>query len=114
MERFFFTALSNRTYPGVIVLVLNIVLQNIMKNKRNEVKNKNLRDSAIALLSDMGFGTKNLPDAFNWHCAYFWEHFDKNIRNKEGKQHLGDMFQSIETSKVIVKPCFSSSDARKD
>ena len=26
-----------------------------------------------------------IPDAFNWHCAYFWEHIDKNIRNKEVK-----------------------------
>ena len=47
------------------------------------IENKKLRNRVISLLNQTGFGTKNLPDAFNWHCAYFWEHFDKNIRNKE-------------------------------
>ena len=49
------------------------------------IKNKKLRDQVISLLNKAGFGTKNLPDAFNWHCAYFWEHIDKKIRNKEVK-----------------------------
>ena len=49
------------------------------------IENKNLRNRVISLLNQTGFGTKNLPDAFNWHCAYFWEHIDKNIRNKEVK-----------------------------
>ena len=22
----------------------------------------------------MKFGTKNLPDAMEWHCSYFWDH----------------------------------------
>lgn len=48
-------------------------------------ENKKLRNKVISLLNKAGFGTKNLPDAFNWHCAYFWEHIDKNIRNKEVK-----------------------------
>ena len=49
------------------------------------IDNKKLRNDVISLLNKAGFGTKNLPDAFNWHCAYFWEHIDKNIRNKEVK-----------------------------
>ena len=42
-----------------------------------EVKDKNLRDSTIVLLSDMGFGTKNLPDAIKWHCSFYWKHIFK-------------------------------------
>ena len=49
------------------------------------IENKKLRNRVISLLNQTGLGTKNLPDAFNWHCAYFWEHIDKNIRNKEVK-----------------------------
>ena len=26
------------------------------------------------MLNIKGFGTKNLPDAIKWHCAYFWDH----------------------------------------
>ena len=25
-------------------------------------------------LKKQGFGTKNLPDAIEWHCASFWNH----------------------------------------
>ena len=49
------------------------------------IENKKLRNNVIGLLNKAGFGTQNLPDAFNWHCEYFWEHIDKNIRNREVK-----------------------------
>jgi 8-amino-3,8-dideoxy-alpha-D-manno-octulosonate transaminase len=32
------------------------------------------RKSFVALLNEKGFGTKNLPDAINWHCAAYWRH----------------------------------------
>jgi len=32
------------------------------------------RKRYINLLGSEGFGTKNLPDAINWHCAAFWSH----------------------------------------
>jgi 8-amino-3,8-dideoxy-alpha-D-manno-octulosonate transaminase len=32
------------------------------------------RKSYIAFLNEQGFGTKNLPDAINWHCAAYWQH----------------------------------------
>jgi 8-amino-3,8-dideoxy-alpha-D-manno-octulosonate transaminase len=47
------------------------------------VENKIIRKKIIEVLNQMEFGTKNLPDAFNWHCAYFWKHVDNNIRTKE-------------------------------
>ena len=49
------------------------------------VENASLRKKVIQILNKSSFGTKNLPDAFNWHCAYFWKHVDKNIRTKEVK-----------------------------
>ncbi|WP_428542214.1 DegT/DnrJ/EryC1/StrS family aminotransferase [Profundibacter sp.] len=39
-----------------------------------EVADAQIREHAIQLLGDMGFGTKNLPDAMNWHCSVFWDH----------------------------------------
>ena len=49
------------------------------------IHNNSLRKRVIETLNKKSFGTKNLPDAFNWHCAYFWKHVDKNIRTKEVK-----------------------------
>lgn len=33
-----------------------------------------LREQVIALLGAEGFGTKNLPDAVEWHCTAYWDH----------------------------------------
>lgn len=38
------------------------------------VKNKTLRRKIIKVLNKNGIGTKNLPDAINWHCASWWDH----------------------------------------
>ena len=38
------------------------------------VKNKTLRGKIIQVLNKNGIGTKNLPDAINWHCASWWDH----------------------------------------
>ena len=35
-------------------------------------KNKFLREKIINILKKYKFGTKNLPDAMEWHCAYYW------------------------------------------
>jgi len=32
------------------------------------------RKQFVELLNTNGFGTKNLPDAINWHCAAYWGH----------------------------------------
>tara|TARA_X000000950_G_scaffold288665_1_gene406621 strand:- start:1065 stop:2204 length:1140 start_codon:yes stop_codon:yes gene_type:complete len=37
-------------------------------------ENKAKRRKIVNLLNIKGFGTKNLPDAIKWHCAYFWDH----------------------------------------
>ena len=32
------------------------------------------KDRYVQILTDEGFGTKNLPDALEWHCSAFWDH----------------------------------------
>ena len=32
------------------------------------------KENYIKILNEEGFGTKNLPDAMEWHCTYFWDH----------------------------------------
>ena len=45
--------------------------------------NEEVRSKIIKILKDLGFGTKNLPDAMEWHCSYFWSHAisEENILN---------------------------------
>ena len=47
-----------------------------------EVADAQIREHAIQLLGDMGFGTKNLPDAMNWHCSVFWDHMGFDTKTK--------------------------------
>tara|TARA_B100001093_G_scaffold495138_1_gene539275 strand:- start:1718 stop:2845 length:1128 start_codon:yes stop_codon:yes gene_type:complete len=39
----------------------------------------------IRILNDKKFGTKNLPDAMEWHCSAFWDHAldEKQIKNSQ-------------------------------
>ena len=42
----------------------------------------------------MSFGTKNLPDALEWHCSFFWDHaLDKKQiqRSNKDKNKLLEM-----------------------
>ena len=68
------------------------------------IENKKLRNRVISLLNQTGFGTKNLPDAFNWHCAYFWEHFDKNIRNKEVTSCYDRLLNCVAIPILVSRP----------
>lgn len=45
-----------------------------------QIDDPDLRQQAIQLLNDRGFGTKNLPDAMNWHCSVFWDHMGFDTR----------------------------------
>lgn len=38
------------------------------------IEDRLIRDKVIDLLNQTGFGTKNLPDAIEWHCAAYWDH----------------------------------------
>jgi len=55
------------------------------------VKNKNLRNKIVNHLKSKGFGTKNLPDAIEWHCSAYWDHIlsKKQVsRSKKTKEKL--------------------------
>ena len=34
-------------------------------------------------LTELKFGTKNLPDAMRWHCAFFWGHLFSDSRSED-------------------------------
>ena len=38
------------------------------------INNKNLKQKIISFLKESNFGTKNLPDAMEWHCSFYWQH----------------------------------------
>jgi len=59
--------------------------------------NKSKRKKIVKLLNKKGFGTKNLPDAIKWHCAYYWDHAltSKQIKKLKKTKNL------LETSIAI-------------
>ena len=61
----------------------------------NKPKNK-----IISLLSKLGFGTKNLPDAIKWHCSYYWK------RGLNHKQIKNSYKSQIKLSSRIAIPIF--------
>lgn len=58
------------------------------------------REKIIELLLEKGFGTKNLPDAVEWHCAYYWDHiFDQTeISKLEKSKNLLEEYIAIPIS----------------
>jgi 8-amino-3,8-dideoxy-alpha-D-manno-octulosonate transaminase len=39
-----------------------------------KISNKAWPPNIVDILNKEGFGTKNLPDAMEWHCTAFWDH----------------------------------------
>lgn len=39
-----------------------------------DIPDADLRGRFLQVLQENGMGTKNLPDAMEWHCAYYWHH----------------------------------------
>lgn len=37
-------------------------------------ESKDEKKKFVRILNDEGFGTKNFPDAMEWHCTAFWDH----------------------------------------
>lgn len=46
------------------------------------IKDEALRNKIISIYKKDGFGIKNLPDAIEWHCSYYWDHIfsKKNLK----------------------------------
>ena len=38
------------------------------------IKNNYEKKEVLAVLKKHKIGTKNLPDAIKWHCAFYWKH----------------------------------------
>ena len=62
--------------------------------------NSRKRSKIIKLLSQKGFGTKNLPDAIKWHCSYFWG------RGLGKKEIHNSLVSKEKLSKNIAIPIF--------
>ncbi len=47
------------------------------------LKNNKKQKLIIETLNNLKFGTKNIPDAMEWHCSFFWSHAlsKKEIKN---------------------------------
>ncbi len=51
-------------------------------------KDSEKRKKIIKILNSLGFGTKNLPDAMEWHCTFYWDHaLDKKEITKSKKSY---------------------------
>ena len=68
-----------------------------------EVDNNDIRNRAITLLGDMGFGTKNLPDAMNWHCSAYWDHMGFDTRTPAQLQTLAMLERQVSIPVTLGK-----------
>ena len=53
-------------------------------------KNRKKRKNILKQIKKNSFGTKNLPDAIEWHCAFYWNHAlpAREIRNSLKTKNL--------------------------
>tara|TARA_Y100001958_G_C21202905_1_gene529304 strand:+ start:38 stop:1168 length:1131 start_codon:yes stop_codon:yes gene_type:complete len=58
-------------------------------------ENKKKREKIIKMLTKLGFGTKNLPDAMEWHCSFFWSHALTKHQVKRSKKSFNILEKSI-------------------
>ncbi len=69
-----------------------------------EINDETTRDKAIALLGEKGFGTKNLPDAMNWHCSVFWDHMGFDTRTPAAMDTLALLERQVAIPVVLGRP----------
>ena len=65
-----------------------------------KIKDQKIKNKIINILKRLSFGTKNLPDALEWHCSYFWDHA---LNKKEIKNSTNDKERLIQ---MIAIPIF--------
>ena len=63
-----------------------------------QFENKALADKCVRGLLDRGLGTKNVPDAIEWHFAKYWDHMLEKI----GMTH-DDLQKSLRPSSEIIE-----------
>lgn len=67
------------------------------------VKDIPAKDKFVAALKAKGIGTKNLPDAIDWHFAGTWEHIFKEVPEYAGK----DVSRMFPASEAILRRAIS-------
>lgn len=71
------------------------------------LKNRQQTKSFVKMWTDKGFGTKNLPDAINWHFAGTWDHLLPLFDRYKGKD-LAKVFKKSDDilRRAIAIPVF--------
>ena len=62
------------------------------------VEDNILKKLIVNHIKNIGFGTKNLPDALRWHCFYYWDHILPN----DQKDHLNKLIQFQISRKIAL------------
>lgn len=65
-----------------------------------QLDNKEMANKLVNIMKDKGFGTKNVPDAIQWHFAKYWDHMLHRI--ELSKNELED---SLKKSSKILECC---------
>ena len=65
-----------------------------------QLDNKDMANKLVNIMKDKGFGTKNVPDAIQWHFAKYWDHMLHSI--ELSKNELED---SLKKSSKILECC---------
>ena len=77
----------------------------------------NLRQEEVSklveLLNSEGVGTKNVPDALNWHCSYRWSHCLSNDNISRSESTYNSLMQSVAIPISLNLPLQSYADLAK-
>ena len=99
LKKLNFIIKKNKQRYQILKIILNNIVQERSIPEGSEliydtfiffIKNKNKRERIIKILTNLGFGTKNLPDAIEWHCSFYWDHAlsKKNIMNSKESRDI--------------------------
>ena len=67
------------------------------------LENEKKQELIIKKLIDLKFGTKNLPDAMEWHCSHFWSHAISNNEVKKSKDTFDLLTKQIAIPILLKK-----------
>ena len=65
-----------------------------------QLDNKELANKLVNIMKDKGFGTKNVPDAIQWHFAKYWDHMLHRIELSKN-----ELEYSLKKSSKILECC---------
>ena len=65
-----------------------------------QLDKKDKADKLVSIMKDKGLGTKNVPDAIEWHFAKYWSHMLDKIELSSN-----ELENSLEKSSKIIECC---------